>query len=65
MTIQDIIEGCQLGGCTLEQRLAVVSFSSLPRQQEEEKLIVAELERRRNVGRIEFKSAGAKRRKAR
>ena len=47
MTIDDIKEGCRLGGCSLEQRLAVVSFSSIPHQQREAELIIAYLAQRR------------------
>jgi hypothetical protein len=46
-TINDIIEGCRLGGISLEQRLAVVEYSTNPRQCYEAALIKAELKRRR------------------
>lgn len=47
LTIAEIIEGCLLGGISLEQRLAVVDFSSIPRLQVEAELIIAELQRRK------------------
>ena len=49
LTIAQIIEGCRLGGCSLEQRLATISFSSIPHQQIEEKLILTELKRRKEA----------------
>lgn len=47
MTINEIIEGCRLGGVSLEQRLAVVEYSTIPRCQEEARLITAEIARRK------------------
>lgn len=49
MTIKEIIEGCRLGGISLEQRLAAVDFSSIPRQQQEAALIIEELRRRKEA----------------
>jgi len=46
MTIKEIIEGCRLGGISLSQRLGAIEYSSIPRQQAEAALIIAELKRR-------------------
>lgn len=47
MTINDIIDGCRLGGISLTQRLAAIEYSSIPRQQAEAALIIEELKRRK------------------
>lgn len=43
MTIAEIIDDCRIGGVSLEQRLAVVEGSTIPRYQEEARLILAYL----------------------
>lgn len=47
MTITEIIQGCWLGGCSLEQRLATIDGygPSHPKLQEETRLIIAHLAR--------------------
>ena len=47
--LKQIIEGCHLGGCSLEQRLAAIDFSTIPAQQREAEIIVIELKRRKEV----------------
>lgn len=46
-TIKEIIEGCRLGGISLDQRLACIEYSTIPALQVEAALIIAELKRRR------------------
>jgi hypothetical protein len=49
ITIENIIQGCRLGGCSLSQYLATIGGSSIPRQQAEAELIIAELKRRKEA----------------
>lgn len=46
MTIDEIIEGCRIGGVFLEQRLKVIEYSTIPRAIEETRLIRACLRNR-------------------
>jgi len=48
MNIKEIIEGCRLGGISLEQRLATIEDSTIPAMRAEAALISAELARRGN-----------------
>ena len=46
-TIKEIIEGCRLGGISLEQRLTAVEYSTIPAMAAEAELIKQELKRRK------------------
>lgn len=46
MTIDEIIEGCRIGGVSLEQRLSAVEYSTIPMAIEETRLIRACLRNR-------------------